>query len=198
MRRGKNWQNTGDRGIINEVGDSTPARTWGTYRVPEGIAAPQDPRGDAPRGLGDFQRRSNRDREWGGRRRGNINGWDSTPRSERGRRDDAPSVRIPDAAWDSTPRSQAGGDGGWGAARNRRWDAPTPRAARAGSPDDEEGALGLDAREWEEEQIRLDRDWYMGAEEGALAGDEEHNPLSMYDDLEPKKQAELATKQVVC
>jgi hypothetical protein len=105
-------------------------------------------------------------------------------------------VRIPDAAWDSTPRSQVG-DGGWGATRNRRWDAPTPRAVRTGSPDDEEGALGLDAREWEEEQIRLDRDWYMGAEEGALAGDEEHNPLAMYDDLEPKKQAELEKKQVV-
>ncbi|KAF8508196.1 putative PRP16-RNA-dependent ATPase [Gautieria morchelliformis] len=160
----------------------------------EGIMAQPDHKGDGPRGLGDFQRRSNRDGEWGGRRR--YGGWDSTPRSDRGQRDDAPSVRIPDAAWDSTPRSQVGDGGGWGATRNRRWDAPTPRAARAGSPDDEEGALGLDAREWEEEQIRLDRDWYMGAEEGALAGDEEHNPLAMYDDLEPKKQAELEKKQV--
>ncbi|KAF8508472.1 P-loop containing nucleoside triphosphate hydrolase protein [Gautieria morchelliformis] len=160
----------------------------------EGIMAQRDHKEDGPRGLGDFQRRSNRDREWGGRHR--YNGWDSTPRSDRAQRDDAPSVRIPDAAWDSTPRSQVGDGGGWGATRNRRWDAPTPRAARAGSPDDDEGALGLDAREWEEEQIRLDRDWYMGAEEGALAGDEEHNPLAMYDDLEPKKQAELEKKQV--
>ncbi|KAF8525107.1 P-loop containing nucleoside triphosphate hydrolase protein [Hysterangium stoloniferum] len=160
----------------------------------QGITAQQDSRDDGPRGLGDFQRRSNRDREWGGTRRNA--GWDSTPRSERGRGDDAPSVRIPNAAWDSTPRSQAGDGGGWGGARDRRWDAPTPRAVRVGSPDDEDGALGLDAREWEEEQVRLDRDWYMGAEEGALAGDEEHNPLAMYDDLEPKKQAELERKQV--
>lgn len=161
----------------------------------EGIAAQREQKDEEPRGLGDFQRRLNRDREWGGRRRNN--GWDSTPRSDRGRGEDAPSVRIPDAAWDSTPRTQAGDGGGWGTARNRRWDAPTPRAARGGSPDAEEGALALDAREWEEEQIRLDRDWYMGAEEGALAGDEEHNPLAMYDDLEPQKQAELEKKQVV-
>ncbi|KAF8584942.1 P-loop containing nucleoside triphosphate hydrolase protein [Ramaria rubella] len=197
-------------GNIRQRGEETPSHGGGLtdaakkkleeYRRSrdnqrEGIAALRDTRDDGPRGLGDFQRRSNRDRDWGGRRRNN--GWDLTPRSERGRGDDAPSVRIPDAAWDSTPRSQVGDSrSGWGTAHNRRWDAPTPRAARGGSPDDEEGALGLDAREWEEEQLRLDRDWYMGAEEGALAGDEEHNPLAMYDDLEPKKQAELEKKQV--
>ena len=36
----------------------------------------------------------------------------------------------------------------------------------------------------------------MGAEEGVLAGDEEHNPLASYQDLEQAKQAEIATKQV--
>ena len=87
------------------------------------------------------------------------------------------------------------GDGGWGNARNRRWDAPTPRAARGESPEGD-GAIGFDAREWEEEQVKLDRDWYMGAEEGVLAGDEEHNPLASYQDLEQAKQAEIATKQV--
>lgn len=109
-------------------------------------------------------------------------------------------MRIPNANWDSTPRNprdQDGGDGGsgWGRARNRGWDAPTPRVARGESPEGDE-AFGMNMHEWEEEQVRLDRDWYMGAEEGGIAGDEEHNPLSSYNDLEQLKQLEIANKQV--
>jgi hypothetical protein len=52
-------------------------------------------------------------------------------------------------------------------------------------------------REWEEEQVRLDRDWYMGAEEGGLVGDEEHNPLAQYEDLTMVKQAEIAKRPAV-
>ncbi|KAF9456689.1 hypothetical protein BDZ94DRAFT_1241351 [Collybia nuda] len=144
----------------------------------EGITAQNEPR-DAPKGLGDFQRRSNRDRDrgWGG---------------------EAPSVRVPNVGWESTPRNSRGDErSGWGGARNMSWDAPTPRAARGGSPDGDDGALGIDAREWEEEQVKLDRDWYTGAEEGGIAGDEEHNPLAQYEDLNALKQAEIATKQVV-
>lgn len=174
----------------------------------EGITAIKEPRDDVPKGLGDFQRRSNRDRDrgWGGKRdhdRGRDQdrggrGWDATPRSVRGS-GDAPSVRVPNVGWESTPRSSRGEESsGWGAARNRGWDAPTPRAARGGSPDGDDGALGIDAREWEEEQVKLDRDWYTGAEEGGVAGDEENNPLSQYEDLSALKQAEIATKQVVC
>ncbi|KLO14565.1 P-loop containing nucleoside triphosphate hydrolase protein [Schizopora paradoxa] len=173
-------------------------------REKEGLSAREEPRADAPRGLGDFQRRLNRDRDrgWAGRNgrddnNGRRNDWDATPRSVRGGRDDdGPSVRIPNAAWDATPRSGAeGGAGGWGGARNRGWDAPTPRAARGESPEGD-GQITLDAHEWEEEQIRLDRDWYMGAEEGGVVGDEEHNPLSTYSDLEQLKTAELATRAV--
>jgi pre-mRNA-splicing factor ATP-dependent RNA helicase DHX38/PRP16 len=51
-------------------------------------------------------------------------------------------------------------------------------------------------REWEEEQLRLDRDWYTGAEEGGVAGDEEHNPLAQYEDLAALKDAEISKKQV--
>ncbi|ETW78300.1 hypothetical protein HETIRDRAFT_479463 [Heterobasidion irregulare TC 32-1] len=166
----------------------------------EGIVARPEPRQDAPRGLGEFQRRSNRERDYGGNRGGR--GWEATPRSERGAgaRDDNPSVRVPNVGWDSTPRDRRGGGesgAGWGGARGRRWDAPTPRASRGGSPDEGEGdGVQLDAREWEEEQIRLDRDWYMGAEEGGLMGDEEHNPLAQYEDLTALKQAEIVTKQV--
>ncbi|KAJ7627694.1 hypothetical protein DFH06DRAFT_1007162 [Mycena polygramma] len=167
----------------------------------EGITAANERRDDAPKGLGDFQRRSNRDRDrgWGGKRdhdngRDQQNGrsWDVTPRSVRGN-GDAPSVRVPNVGWDSTPRRPGDENSGWGAANNRLWDAPTPRNVRAGSPDD---AIGLDAREWEEEQVRLDRDWYTGAEEGGVAGDEENNPLAQYEDLNALKTAEIATKQV--
>ncbi|KAJ7480011.1 hypothetical protein B0H11DRAFT_1725264 [Mycena galericulata] len=167
-------------------------------RQREGITAANQRREDAPTGLGDFQRRSNRDRDrgWGGRREPEQpqggRGWDATPRSVRGN-GDAPSVRVPNVGWDSTPRRPGEENSGWGGANNRLWDAPTPRNVRAGSPDD---ALGLDAREWEEEQVRLDRDWYTGAEEGGVAGDEENNPLAQYEDLNALKTAEIATKQV--
>lgn len=163
-------------------------------RTKEGITAQQERRDDAPRGLGEFERRANRDR-FG--RRGHRRDWDATPRSERGSREDAPSVRVPNVAWDSTPRRASDGPG-WDSSRNRRWDAPTPRTSRGASPDEDDGApISLDVREWEEEQIRLDRDWYTGAEEGNVAGDEDFNPLAQYEGLAPVKQKELATRTAV-
>jgi len=169
----------------------------------EGISAVHERRSDAPKGLGDFQRRLNRDRDrgWDDRRdydRRDGRGWDSTPRSVRGPSGEAPSVRVPNVGWDSTPRRPGEDEPGWGGAGSRRWDAPTPRAARGSSPDGEEAAIGFDMREWEEEQVRLDRDWYSGAEEGGATGNEEHNPLAQYEDLSALKQAEISTKQVVC
>ncbi|KAF9014903.1 hypothetical protein BDQ17DRAFT_1228872 [Cyathus striatus] len=175
----------------------------------EGISAIEGRRNDGPRGLGDFQRRSNRDRDrgWGGKRdydrdhdrdqeRGRR-GWSETPRSARmANPNDAPSVRVPNIGWDSTPRGSHGEEGsGWGNVGNRGWDAPTPRVARGTSPDGEGEAIGMDMREWEEEQVRLDRDWYTGAEEGGVAGDDEHNPLAQFEDLSVLKEAEKATKQ---
>ncbi|PPQ70888.1 hypothetical protein CVT24_000556 [Panaeolus cyanescens] len=190
-------------GNIRQRGEETPSHTGGLpaharqrldeYRrnrdKPQGIKIANEPRNDGPRGLGDFQRRANRDRRDQDDR--NRSGWDSTPRSSR----DAPSVRVPNVGWESTPRSRDEGHG-WGSAKNRGWEAPTPRIARGGSPDAEDGALNLDVREWEDEQIRLDRDWYSGAEEGGIAGDEEHNPLAQYEDLGVIKDAEIAKKQV--
>ena len=166
-----------------------------SYNSQDGYQVRQEPRGDAPKGLGDFQRRLNRDREWGGRRDDRDRDRDSRGGSSR----DAPSVRVPNVGWDSTPRSVAGGEegSGWGRAKDRRWDAPTPRVARAGSPDEEGGAIGLDMREWEEEQVNLDREWYTGAEDGGMAGDDEHNPLAQYEDIALAKQAEIAKKQTV-
>ncbi|KAF5383403.1 hypothetical protein D9757_006182 [Collybiopsis confluens] len=168
----------------------------------DGITIAREQNGDAPKGLGEFQRRSNRDRDrgWGGRRDndrrddGRGKSWDSTPRSERGGSRDAPSVRVPNVGWDATPRSSHGDDSsGWGGSRNRGWDAPTPRAARGESPEGD-GAWNVDAREWEEEQIRLDRDWYTGTESG-VAADGDYNPLAQYEDLSMMKEAEIAKKQ---
>ncbi|CCL99949.1 uncharacterized protein FIBRA_01974 [Fibroporia radiculosa] len=198
---------------IRQRGEETPSHPGGLSetarsrleeyrrkREREGITAQNERREDGPRGLGDFQRRLNRDRPNGHRRPYDRDrdrdrrGWDATPRSERGRAEDAPSVRVPNIGWDATPRRPSSPSAT--PTRNRRWDAPTPRR---GSPRDEEGSLvgmGLDAHEWEEEQIRLDRDWYMGAEEGGGAGDEEFNPLAQYEDLGAIREAEAAKKQV--
>lgn len=152
----------------------------------EGINAVEERRDGEKKGLGEFQRRSNRDRGYDRRN------WDETPRSERGG-----SVRVPNVGWESTPRNSRGDGGGWGRIGNRSWDAQTPRVARDTSPDGDSRAFGLDSREWEEEQVRLDRDWYTGAEEGGVVGDEEHNPLSQYEDLTVTKAAEIALKQIV-
>jgi pre-mRNA-splicing factor ATP-dependent RNA helicase DHX38/PRP16 len=164
----------------------------------EGISALHEKKVDRPRGLDDFKRRSNRDRDRVKGRQEYPRGWEATPRSERGpRRDDAPSLRVPNLRWDATPRSQSDGSGGgWGRTGARAWDAPTPRASQDSSPD-QGNAEELDVREWEEEQVRLDRDWYMGAEEGSLMGDEEHNPLAQYEDLTMIKQVEIAKRPVV-
>lgn len=196
----RGWRSTDGTKTSNEVRFILFLLTT-SDQTKEGITAANERRDDAPKGLGDFQRRSNRDRDggWGGRRDNgrdqpqNGRGWDATPRSVRGN-GDAPSVRVPNVGWDSTPRRPGDENSGWGSANNRLWDAPTPRNVRAGSPDE---AFGLDAREWEEEQVRLDRDWYTGAEEGGVAGDEENNPLAQYEDLSALKSAEIATKQVV-
>ncbi|KAJ7356617.1 P-loop containing nucleoside triphosphate hydrolase protein [Mycena albidolilacea] len=158
----------------------------------EGITAANERREDAPKGLGDFQRRSNRDRDRERDFGNNGRNWDVTPRTVRGN-GDAPSVRVPNVGWDSTPRRPGDENSGWGGAGNRLWDAPTPRNLRARSPEE---AFGVDPREWEEEQTRLDRDWYTGAEEGGVAGDEENNPLSQYEDLNALQSAQMATKAV--
>ncbi|KAI0935709.1 hypothetical protein AcV5_004052 [Taiwanofungus camphoratus] len=203
---------------IRQRGEETPSHPGGLSEIAqrrleerrrnrerEGIRAENERRDNAPRGLGDFQRRLNRDRPFDRRDRDRRNdydrdrdrrGWDATPRSVRAARgDDAPSVRVPNIGWDATPRRPSSPSLTPGGMSSRRWDAPTPRRATGDDGEDVAG-LGLDAHEWEEEQIRLDRDWYMGAEEGVVAGDEEYNPLAQYEDLGAIRQAEVATKQV--
>lgn len=194
------------------------------------------------RGLGDFQSRLNkgynredqnraRDRGYDGRNErhqqqqpGKGRNWDegATPRSTRSNRDDGfgGSMRIPNMAWDETPRAGRGEEGGGGnSGRNRNWDAATPRNVRGSQRGDSPGADGdgiyVDPREWEEEQIRLDRDWYSAFDEGGVvrspgfqswylayrfrefqAGDEEHNPFAGFEDLGRAQEKEMQVKQV--
>lgn len=97
-------------------------------------------------------------------------------------------MRVPNRGWDETPRGGGGsrdegnlgergrgdnsGAGGGGSRGDgpRRWDSTprsssvnqTPRSVRGGGGGG--GGDGVDftpnQREWEEEQVRLDRDWY--------------------------------------
>lgn len=132
-------------------------------------------RRDDHRGLGDFQQRLNRgsweDRrrhrdDYGGggeeRRGGKSWGDAPTPRSTRVDREMDGSVRVPNRGWDETP-SRPGRSSREGSRNGRGWDE-TPRRSRNGSPQEFE----VDAKEWEEEQMRLDRDWYSIDDEGAV------------------------------
>jgi len=184
---GRNSNSTAETEIGREVNPKiNMALTILSLGYPEGINAVEERRESGQKGLGEFQRRSNRDRGYDRRN------WDETPRSERGG-----TVRVPNVGWESTPRNSRSDGGGWGRVGNRSWDAQTPRVVRDTSPDGDDRAFGLDSREWEEEQVRLDRDWYTGAEEGGVTGNEEHNPLSQYEDLAATKDAEIASKQIV-
>lgn len=117
---------------------------------------------------------SDRDRN-GGDRRYEGKSWDAapTPRSVRGGREmEGGSMRVPNKGWDETPRGR-GGDGA-GRSERRGWDE-TPRGGRSrdGSPD-----LQINGKEWEEEQVRLDRDWYSYDDEGAVVSSSSCSPLS--------------------
>lgn len=109
--------------------------------------------------MSDFQQRLNRD----------IRDRRQPQQTPRG----GESSRSARNTWDATPRDPSGADGNWGGVRNRKWDAPTPRAGRNSGMDDDDDAGGMDRmdmREWEEEQTKLDRDWYMASEDGQLVG----------------------------
>ncbi|KIR34642.1 pre-mRNA-splicing factor ATP-dependent RNA helicase PRP16 [Cryptococcus deuterogattii 99/473] len=208
-------------GLSEEARARLEARRRERNKPSTGITASTADREHSREGLGDFQRRANRDRrdergggresgqeEYGRDSRGGRNDWDrrqdgrdgkpwnaaSTPRTSRADRDfDGGSARIPNRGWDETPRGSRG-PGGWGKGErtSRGWDQ-TPRSARE-SP--EQDGLDLNAKEWEEEQVKLDRDWYSYDDEGAVAADEDHNPFSQWENLERAKEEELQAKAV--
>jgi pre-mRNA-splicing factor ATP-dependent RNA helicase DHX38/PRP16 len=93
--------------------------------------------------------------------------WDATPHS---------ATRMVDRSWDSTP-----GHNSRSAARE--WDA-TPSQRRRRGRDDDTGVT-LKGRNWDVEDAEnqaLDRDWYAMEEADGVAGDEEHNPFSGFDE----------------
>ncbi|KAL7425016.1 Pre-mRNA-splicing factor ATP-dependent RNA helicase PRP16 [Cryptotrichosporon argae] len=162
-------------------------------------------------GLGDFQSRLNKgtsreyrngrdDDRQGGRRyddRHDSKSWADapTPKTSRSVRDyDGGSMRVPNRGWDETPGRGEWGRGAPSKTGGRGWDE-TPRRDKARSPNGDDG-LELDAKEWEEEQVRLDRDWYSYDDEGAVAADEDHNPFSQWENLEKEKEEELQQKAV--
>jgi pre-mRNA-splicing factor ATP-dependent RNA helicase DHX38/PRP16 len=133
-----------------------------------------------PAGLGDFQSRLNRntyddrDRDRGYSRDDRKNWNDApTPKSVKGESDwDGGSMRVPNRGWDETPRGarDAGRYGKSDGSKGRGWDE-TPRSVRVKKefPDLEDGeAMAMNGTEWEEEQVRLDRDWYSYDDEGAV------------------------------
>lgn len=134
-------------------------------------------RRDEKKGLGDFQQRLNKGsyqdrerdrRDWRNRdddRRREGKSWDAapTPRTDQRDRGMDGSMRVPNRGWDETP-SRGGGWGKSGGESSRRgWDETPSRGSRGASPE-----FQVDAKEWEEEQVRLDRDWYSYDDEGAV------------------------------
>ncbi|KAG9289815.1 hypothetical protein G9A89_015395 [Geosiphon pyriformis] len=127
------------------------------------------------------------------------------------------SSRSKKSEWDSipsrtdyrsipfTPRSSGSGQtprrGNVGGKSD--WDFPTPRVSSSGYgtmdkefPENEDISDDENTRiEWEEEQKQLDREWY-NIEESSGAMDDTHNPFEVYADIEQKKEAELAQKQL--
>lgn len=102
--------------------------------------------------------------------------------------EDTPSSSAPikPRAWDATPRSSATvKNKSWEATPSRRtepreWDTPSRSdfdTRRDGTHYPEEISVrgGAAGREWEEEQLRLDRDWYND-------DDEPGNPFADYED----------------
>jgi pre-mRNA-splicing factor ATP-dependent RNA helicase DHX38/PRP16 len=158
------------------------------------ITALKPEKDNRQQGLGDFQSRLNRGsaaeerrpRDNGWNRNGTANGtsngfgerrnerdqggrsWENTtPRTARSDRDmDGGSMRVPSRGWDETPRSK--GAQGWSKTddpRRKGWDqTPSSRSVRGGDEDE----MLVNGKEWEEEQVRLDRDWYIQDDEGAV------------------------------
>ena len=62
----------------------------------------------------------------------------------------------------------------------------------------EEQQQTIDRTMWDEDEARLDRDWYSHEEFGQVAGDETHNPFAAYDTepISAEQEARLAKKQV--
>ncbi|UZJ51768.1 hypothetical protein CBS101457_001088 [Exobasidium rhododendri] len=91
------------------------------------------------------------------------------------------STSLPNKSWDSTPRRREDRDDETPITARKGWDS-TPRTVRGSRGND--SRLTLAGKNWEpdaEESQALDRDWYA-MEEGGVAGDEDSNPFSGYEE----------------
>ncbi|KAI9008391.1 P-loop containing nucleoside triphosphate hydrolase protein [Gaertneriomyces semiglobifer] len=113
------------------------------------------------------------------------------------------SNSIPGSEWEMTPRRSEGNqtprreDRGSSSLRKAagQWDFATPRAIDLSPYDGDIHRLpNSDYAQWEEEQTKLDREWYNLEEGGVM--DEGHNQYAEFDDYYKKKEEELAKKQV--
>ena len=73
-------------------------------------------------------------------------------------------MRVPNKGWDETPRR--GNVGSVSSTPRRSWDE-TPRNGN-GRNRDGDSPETVNGKEWEEEQVRLDRDWYTYDDEGQV------------------------------
>lgn len=114
--------------------------------------------------------------------------WDSTPSSSRGGGGEGDMLPPRPQSWESTPRSIRGSTGGGGGGRNqgeREWDTPrTSRSIRI-SDGESPGLIEtpfsvVDSKAWEEEQTKLDREWYNTDEAGG--GDVDGGAFDGYND----------------
>ncbi|KDN53494.1 P-loop containing nucleoside triphosphate hydrolase protein [Tilletiaria anomala UBC 951] len=138
--------------------------------------------------------------------------WDSTPQlsHSRDRDGDIPSTTssLRGRAWDATPSSASRSMRvGYSDSSARRGGAytdryPTERGSeRRGA---EDGRMTLAGWQWGDDpdgdpaaQVAMDREWYSMEEREGLAGDEDHNPFSQFEDMHGQLLAggSLASRQ---
>ncbi|WFD24175.1 RNA helicase [Malassezia equina] len=62
---------------------------------------------------------------------------------------------------------------------------------------EDEGEASVADRQWEEdeEEVEVDREWYLQDDEGGVAGDADHNPFAQYEDVHGQVNQKLAKRQ---
>ncbi|KAJ3290354.1 DEAH-box RNA helicase prp16 [Borealophlyctis nickersoniae] len=78
--------------------------------------------------------------------------------------------------------------------QSSEWDFATPRPVSTSYEDDIARPNVLDEAQWEEEQLRVDREWYNLEESGAM--DDTHNDYTEYEAYYRKKEEEHAKQQI--
>jgi pre-mRNA-splicing factor ATP-dependent RNA helicase DHX38/PRP16 len=169
-RRNREKQREGANISVAPQHQTEPVRGLGDFKnrlnKEDRYARPMAPPPPPPPGRGEPppQSTGGRDSGWGARggQQGQSRSWEEapTPRSERGAGGDSGygggSARVPNRGWDETPNARASGSRSASSSGPRGWEA-TPRTERGESVRSD---FTPNQHEWEEEQVKLDRDWY--------------------------------------